>query len=56
LTEAAGPLQVALDTIRVFSVGTTPDLPRRSRRLDRGGEDRRVEAGDALRTQKDEQG
>jgi patatin-like phospholipase/acyl hydrolase len=37
LTEAVGPLDMPLDAIRVFSVGTTTDLPRRSRRLDRGG-------------------
>lgn len=37
LTEAVGPLSVPLEAIRVFSVGTTTDVPRRSRRLDRGG-------------------
>lgn len=37
LTEAVGPLAVPLEAIRVFSVGTTTDVPRRSRRLDRGG-------------------
>ena len=37
LTEAVGPLGVPLDAIRVFSLGTTTDLPHRSRRLDRGG-------------------
>jgi len=37
LTEAVGPLGVPLDRIRVFSLGTTTDVPHRSRRLDRGG-------------------
>jgi patatin-like phospholipase/acyl hydrolase len=37
LTEAVGPLGQPLDTIRVFSLGTTTDVRRRSRRLDRGG-------------------
>jgi hypothetical protein len=37
LTEAVGPLGVPLDAIRVFSVGTTTDLPHRSRRLNHGG-------------------
>ena len=37
LTEAVGPLGAPLEAMRVFSVGTTTDLPRRSRRLDRGG-------------------
>jgi patatin-like phospholipase/acyl hydrolase len=37
LTEAVGPLQVPLDKIRVFSLGTTTDVRHRSRRLDRGG-------------------
>jgi len=37
LTEAAGPLGVPLEQIRVFSLGTTTDVRRRSRRLDRGG-------------------
>jgi patatin-like phospholipase/acyl hydrolase len=37
LIEATGPLGVPLDEIRVFSLGTTTDVPRRSRRLDRGG-------------------
>lgn len=37
LIEAAGPLAVPLEQIRVFSLGTTTDLPHRSRRLDRGG-------------------
>jgi hypothetical protein len=37
LTEAVGPLGIPLDAVRIFSVGTTTDLPHRSRRLDRGG-------------------
>ncbi|HXO49427.1 MAG TPA: CBASS cGAMP-activated phospholipase, partial [Mycobacterium sp.] len=37
LTEAVGPLNLPLDAVRIFSVGTTTDLPHRSRRLDRGG-------------------
>ncbi|MDF6020904.1 CBASS cGAMP-activated phospholipase [Streptomyces sp. JH34] len=37
LTEAVGPLSVPLDTIRVFSLGTTTDVRHRHRRLDRGG-------------------
>lgn len=37
LTEAVGPLRIPLHAIRVFSVGTTTDQPRRSHRLDRGG-------------------
>ena len=37
LIEAAGPLGVPLDDIRVFSLGTTTDVRRRGRRLDRGG-------------------
>lgn len=37
LIEAAGPLAVPLEQIRVFSLGTTTDVPHRSRRLDRGG-------------------
>jgi hypothetical protein len=37
LTEAAGPLGVPLDRIRMLSLGTTTDVPHRSRRLDRGG-------------------
>jgi len=37
LTEAVGPLGLPLDAVRIFSVGTTTDLPHRSRRLDRGG-------------------
>lgn len=37
VTEAVGPLGYSLDSVRVFSVGTTTDLPHRSRRLDRGG-------------------
>ena len=37
LIEAAGPLGVPLDDIRVFSLGTTTDVRRRRRRLDRGG-------------------
>jgi patatin-like phospholipase/acyl hydrolase len=37
LTEAVGPLSVPLDAIRVFSLGTTTDVRRRHRRLDRGG-------------------
>ncbi len=35
--EAAGPLAVPLEQVRVFSLGTTADVQRRSRRLDRGG-------------------
>ncbi|MGW0776540.1 CBASS cGAMP-activated phospholipase [Streptomyces sp. NPDC002835] len=37
LTEAVGPLSVPLDTIRVFSLGTTTDVRHRHRRLDHGG-------------------
>lgn len=37
LTEAVGPLGVPLEALRILSVGTTSDLPRRSERLDRGG-------------------
>jgi patatin-like phospholipase/acyl hydrolase len=37
LTEAAGPLGVPLERIRMLSLGTTTDVPHRSRRLDRGG-------------------
>lgn len=37
LTEAVGPLGKPLDEVRIFSLGTTTDHPRRSRRLDRGG-------------------
>ncbi|MGW4574862.1 CBASS cGAMP-activated phospholipase [Streptomyces tendae] len=37
LTEAVGPLSMPLDTIRVFSLGTTTDVRHRHRRLDRGG-------------------
>ena len=37
LIEAAGPLRVPLDDIRVFSLGTTTDVRWRDRRLDRGG-------------------
>ncbi|MCV7116400.1 patatin-like phospholipase family protein [Mycobacterium nebraskense] len=37
LTEAIGPLGLPLEAVRIFSVGTTTDLPHRSRRLDRGG-------------------
>jgi patatin-like phospholipase/acyl hydrolase len=37
MTEAVGPLGKPLDSIRVFSLGTTTDVRRRSRRLDRGG-------------------
>jgi uncharacterized protein len=37
VTEAVGPLNTPLESIRVLSVGTATDLPRRSRRLDRGG-------------------
>jgi patatin-like phospholipase/acyl hydrolase len=37
LTEAVGPLGVPLDAVRVFSLGTTTDIPHRSRRLDSGG-------------------
>ncbi|MCZ4096104.1 CBASS cGAMP-activated phospholipase [Streptomyces sp. H39-C1] len=37
LTEAVGPLGVPLDTIRVFSLGTTTDVRHRHHRLDRGG-------------------
>ena len=37
LTEAVGPLSVPLEAIRVFSLGTTIDVRRRHRRLDRGG-------------------
>ena len=37
LTEALGPLRTPLEAVRIFSLGTTIDLPRRSRRLDRGG-------------------
>jgi len=37
LIEAAGPLRVPLDDIRVFSLGTTTDVRHRGRRLDRGG-------------------
>jgi len=37
LIEAAGPLGLPLDTIRIFSLGTTTDVRHRSRRLDHGG-------------------
>lgn len=37
IAEAVGPLGVALESIRVFSLGTTTDIPHRNRRLDRGG-------------------
>ncbi|MEY9943917.1 CBASS cGAMP-activated phospholipase [Kitasatospora sp. GAS1066B] len=37
LTEAVGPLSIPLEAIRVFSLGTTIDVRRRHRRLDRGG-------------------
>ena len=37
LIEAAGPLSIPLDNIRVFSLGTTTDVRQRGRRLDRGG-------------------
>lgn len=37
LTEAVGPLGRNLDAVRIFSVGTTTDMPHRSRRLDQGG-------------------
>lgn len=37
LIEATGPLAVPMEQIRVFSLGTTTDVPHRSRRLDRGG-------------------
>jgi uncharacterized protein len=37
LVEATGPLGVPFDEIRMFSLGTTTDVPYRSRRLDRGG-------------------
>lgn len=37
LTEAVGPLQIPLEQIRIFSLGTTIDVRRRQRRLDRGG-------------------
>ena len=37
LTEAIGPLQRAINEIKAFSVGTTTDVPRNSRLLDRGG-------------------
>ncbi|MCU1701597.1 MAG: patatin [Mycobacterium sp.] len=46
LTEAIGPLKLQSDDIRAFSIGTTTDVPRRSRRLDRGG--RLAWAGDAV--------
>lgn len=37
LTEAIGPLGHSLSAVRIFSVGTTTDVPRRRSRLDRGG-------------------
>ena len=37
LTEAIGPLGHSLGAVRIFSVGTTTDVPHRHRRLDRGG-------------------
>ena len=37
LIEAVGPLSVPLDDIRIFSLGTTTDVRRRGRHLDRGG-------------------
>jgi patatin-like phospholipase/acyl hydrolase len=37
VTEAVGPLQLPLEDIRVLSLGTTTEVRRRSRRLDRGG-------------------
>lgn len=37
LTEAVGPLRVPIESVRIFSLGTMIDMPRRSRRLDRGG-------------------
>jgi patatin-like phospholipase/acyl hydrolase len=37
LTEAVGPLGRPLDSIRMFSLGTTTDVRPRHRRLDRGG-------------------
>lgn len=37
LTEAVGPLGIPLEAIRVFSLGTTIDVRKRHRRLDRGG-------------------
>jgi hypothetical protein len=37
IIEAVGPLAMPIEGIRVFSLGTTTDLPHRSRRLDRGG-------------------
>lgn len=37
LTEAVGPLKKPLSAIRIVSIGTTGDLRRRGRRLDRGG-------------------
>jgi uncharacterized protein len=37
LTEAASPLGVPLNAIRVLSLGTTTDVRHRHRRLDRGG-------------------
>jgi patatin-like phospholipase/acyl hydrolase len=37
LIEATGPLGVPFGEIRMFSLGTTTDVPHRSRRLDHGG-------------------
>lgn len=37
LTEAAGPLSVPLNEVRVFNLGTTIDVRSRHRRLDHGG-------------------
>ncbi|MDT5029068.1 MAG: hypothetical protein QOE61_5494 [Micromonosporaceae bacterium] len=37
LIEATGPLGVPFADIRMFSLGTTTDVPHCSRRLDRGG-------------------
>ncbi|ARV85104.1 patatin [Mycobacterium intracellulare subsp. chimaera] len=37
LTEAIGPLQRVATDIKAFSIGTTTDVPRHRRRLDRGG-------------------
>ncbi|MDP9848097.1 CBASS cGAMP-activated phospholipase [Streptosporangium lutulentum] len=37
LTEAVGPLNIPLEKIRVFSLGTTTDVRTRHRRLDKGG-------------------
>lgn len=44
--EAVGPLGIQSDFVRLLSVGTTSDIPRRGRRLDRGG--RLAWAGDAV--------